>query len=338
MIRYEQFWSGRPVFVTGATGLLGGWLVRALHIAGAEVTVLLRDSVPKSMFIRDGWMDRVRVVHGDIRDASLLRRVFSEYSIETILHVAAQALVGVAKADPVSTLETNVQGTWTVLDAARQSGVGQIVVASSDKAYGIPDRLPYDEEHRLHGTFPYEVSKSCADLICSMYAATYGLPVCVTRCANLFGGGDLNFSRSVPGAIRASLEGKRFQIRSNGKSVRDFLYVKDAVAAYMRTVECLAADPGLAGEAFNFSLETPMNVLALVNLIYRLTGADQLSPEVLNIADSEIPEQYLSSEKARRVLNWHPAFSMESGLLETIEWYRRFLGHPAEIMAGVAVS
>jgi len=332
------FWSGRPVFVTGGTGLLGGWLVKELAARGAEVVALVRDGSPRSMFFREGWDRRVATVVGDLGDRALLRRTICEYGVDTVFHLAAQALVGVAKADPLGTLEANVRGTWNLLDAARDSPVRQLVVASSDKAYGSSRELPYRETHPLRGEFPYDVSKSCADLICAMYARTYAVPVAVTRCGNLFGGGDLNFSRTVPGAIRATLAGERFEIRSDGTFVRDFLYVKDAVDGYLTLAERLAADRSLVGEAFNLSLEVRLTVLELVRRILAAMERPDLEPIIRNVATSEIREQYLDAEKARRSLGWSPAYGLERGLDETIAWYREFLaavstGPPALVPA-----
>jgi len=322
----NPFWAGRPVFVTGASGLLGGWLVRELVERGASVAALVRDGAPQSMLFREGWSERISLVHGDLGDQALLRRALCEYEADTVFHLAAQALVGVAKADPIGTLEANVRGTWNLLEAARQAGTRQVVVASSDKAYGSSTTLPYREDHALQGQFPYDVSKSCADLICGMYARTYGLPVCVTRCGNLFGGGDLNFSRTVPGVIRATLRGERFQIRSDGRFVRDFLYVRDAVLAYLELAERLAADRALAGEAFNFSLELRLTVLEIVDKVLRRMERSDLEPVVQNVATSEIREQYLSAEKARVRLGWAPRYGLDGGLAETIDWYRAFFG------------
>jgi len=322
----NEFWIGRSVLVTGATGLLGGWLVKDLVGKGADVVALIRDGAPKSMLFREGLIDRVSTVHGGLCDAALLRRAMSEYAVDTVFHLAAQALVGVAKVDPVTTLETNVQGTWNVLEAARQTQVKQIVVASSDKAYGSSDQLPYREDQPLRGRYPYDVSKSCTDLISTMYAATYGLPVVIARCANLFGGGDLNFSRTIPGVILAALHGERFLIRSDGKFVRDFLYVKDAAAAYMRLAEELAANRSLVGEAFNFGLGIRSTVLELANEVLSLMHCEHLEPIVQNIASAEIREQYLSAEKALRMLDWKPYYTLQDGLQETIDWYREFFG------------
>ncbi len=327
------------MLVTGASGLLGGWLVRELVEEGADVTALIRDGAPKSTLFRDGWINRINTVNGGLHDIALIRRTMSEYTVDTVFHLAAQTIVGVAKVDPVTTLEANVQGTWNVLEAARQTHMKQIVVASSDKAYGSSDELPYREDHPLRGRYPYDVSKSCADLISTMYATTYALPVVIARCANLFGGGDLNFSRTIPGVILAALKGERFLIRSDGKFVRDFLYVKDAATAYMRLAEKLADNRGMAGEAFNFGLEIRLTVLELVQNILAMMHCGQLEPIVQNIASSEIREQYLSAEKARRLLEWEPNYTLQGGLQETIDWYREFLaGMPAKSVAALQAT
>lgn len=333
--RTRGFWEGRNVFVTGGTGLMGGWLVKSLVDQGAEVVALVRDTAPKSMFFREGWQTRVNVVHGDLRDASLLRRAMCEYEVDAVFHLAAQAIVGVAKNDPVGTLETNVQGTWTLLEAARHSNVKQVVVASSDKAYGGSDNLPYHEDHPLRGTYPYDVSKSCTDLICTMYAVTYGLNVGVARCANLYGPGDLNFSRTIPGVIQSTLNNEQFLIRSDGKFIRDFLYVKDAASAYMHLAQKLAEHPELKGEAFNFSMEIKLTVLEIVEMVLRIMGRNDLKPIIQNIAKAEIREQYMTCEKARRLLDWAPHYSLEDGIRETVEWYREHFGipSPAELAA-----
>lgn len=319
-----SFWKDRPVLVTGATGLLGGWLVKGLVQRGAHVVALVRDGAPGCMLAKEGLLDRVATVHGDILDLRLLQRTLSEYSVDTLFHLAAQAIVGVAKLDPVDTLESNVRGTWNVLEAARLTKTAQIVVASSDKAYGPAVTLPYTEDHPLRGRYPYDVSKSCTDLICAMYATTYGLPVVISRCANLFGGGDLNFSRTIPGVILATLKGERFLIRSDGKFVRDLLYVKDAVEAYLLLAEKLAGQRALAGEAFNFGLGVRLTVLDIVERILGLMRRTDLEPIIQNTATSEIREQYLSWEKASRLLGWSPRYELEHSLAETIEWYQEY--------------
>jgi CDP-glucose 4,6-dehydratase len=323
------FWRDRSVFVTGATGLLGSWLVPELVNRGANVVVLLRDANPRSRLVSDGWIERCTAVHGGLTDVGLMRRALAEYSIDTVFHLGAQTLVGIAKVDPVGTLEANVRGTWLLLEAARQSGVKQFLLASSDKAYGDSDRLPYLESHPVQGRFPYDVSKSCADLIATMYARTYGLNTGVVRCGNLFGGGDLNFSRLIPGVIQATLRGERFVIRSDGKFVRDFLYVEDAAEAYLLLAERMAADRTLGGEAFNFGLEMRPTMLELTHRVLQMMGRADLEPVVQNVASAEIREQYLDAGKARERLGWKPRFGMEEGLKRTIEWYRAHLATEA---------
>jgi CDP-glucose 4,6-dehydratase len=319
-------WEGKSVFVTGATGFLGSWLVKELYAQGAKIVVLIRDCAPQSMFVSEGWLDRIPAVYGSLADRDLLRRTLCEYEVDTIFHLGAQTLVGVGKADPVGTLEANVRGTWNLLEAARQtSRVKQIVVASSDKAYGTSAELPYRETHPLQGEYPYDVSKSCTDLICRMYAITYRLPVAITRCGNLFGGGDLNFSRTVPGVIMATLKGEPFRIRSDGRYVRDFLYVRDAAEAYMRLAERMRTDESLIGEAFNFSLEIKLTVLEIAEKVVRMIGRPDLRPIVENVASSEVREQYMVAEKARTRLGWKPGYGLDKGLEETIAWYREFL-------------
>ena len=321
-----SFWRDRPVFVTGATGLLGSWLVRRLLERGADVVCLVRDRVPQSELVRNGSRERVKVVRGDVADQALLERSLGEYEIETVFHLAAQTIVGIANRNPVSTFETNIKGTWALLEAARRSPtVGQIVVASSDKAYGDHEQLPYDENAPLQGRHPYDVSKSCADLIAQAYAATYGLPVCVTRCGNFYGGGDLNWNRLVPGTIRALLRGERPVIRSDGSYIRDYFYVEDGAAANMLLAEQLASRAELRGEAFNFSNELQVSVLDLVRRVSEIVGSD-LQPDVRNEAQHEIHHQYLSAEKARRLLGWSPLFTLDEGLRSTAQWYRTFLG------------
>ena len=318
----KQFWNGRTVLVTGATGLLGGWLVKQLLRERAEVIAIVRDHSPSSMAVSEKLLDRCVVVRGSITDAALVSRTLAEYSPKTVFHLAAQTQVGTAQKDPVGTLEANVQGSWVLLQACRECNTPQVLVASSDKAYGASDDLPYLETHPLLGRFPYEVSKSCCDLIAQMYAITYALPVCILRCGNLFGGGDLNFARAIPGVIRDTLNGRRFAIRSDGKCVRDFLYVEDAVRAYMRVAECLEENPSLSGEAFNFSMEVKLSVLEIVDKVLRVMDREDLVPIVQNTASNEIREQYMLSTKARDLLNWAPVFDMEEGLTRTVDWYR----------------
>lgn len=318
-------WRDRPVFVTGAGGLVGAWLVKRLHESGAQVVCLIRDAVPRSELVRSGLIDQVVGVRGDVRDQALLERALGEHEIDTVFHLAAQTIVGIANRNPVSTFESNVGGTWALLEACRRSPlVKGVVIASSDKAYGAHDKLPYDEEAPLQGRHPYDVSKSCADLIATSYAATYGSPVAITRCGNFYGGGDLNWNRIVPGTIRSILRGEAPVIRSDGTFIRDYFYVEDGAAAYMTLAEKLAADPALAGHAFNFSNELQISALEVVRTIGTLMQS-ALEPRVLDQARHEIPRQYLSAAKARRLLDWKPAFTFVEGLERTIPWYRRFL-------------
>jgi CDP-glucose 4,6-dehydratase len=321
----SSFWRDRPVLVTGATGLVGAWTVRRLVEAGADVVTLVRDEVPASELYRSGLHRHVRSVRGDVCDQALLERALGEYEVTTVLHLAAQTIVGVANRNPVGTFESNVRGTWSLLEACRRSPrVAHVVVASSDKAYGAAEVLPYDEDTPLRGRHPYDVSKSCADLIAQSYAHTYGLPVVVTRCGNFYGGGDLNWNRIVPGTVRALLRGEAPVIRSDGSFVRDYFYVEDGAAAYLMLAEQLAARPELAGHAFNFSNEIQVTVLELVRRIAERMGVD-VAPRVLGEASNEITHQWLSARKAREMLGWAPLFTLDEGLDRTIAWYREAL-------------
>jgi CDP-glucose 4,6-dehydratase len=320
----NSFWRDRPTLVTGATGLVGGWLVKRLLTAKADVVCLVRDWVPQCELVRKGLMDQVKIVRGDVRDQALLERALGEYEIDTVLHLAAQTIVGIANRNPISTFESNIAGTWALLEACRRSPmVKQIITASSDKAYGDQEQLPYNESTPLQGQHPYDVSKSCADLLAHAYAVSYGLPVAITRCGNFFGGGDLNWNRIVPGTIRSVIRGERPVIRSDGQYVRDYFYVEDGVAAYMLLAEKLAADRSLCGEAFNFSNEIQLTVLELAQMILCLMRSD-LQLEVRNEASNEIRHQYLSAAKARQQIGWEPLFTLEQGLGKTIQWYQEF--------------
>ncbi len=319
------FWRDRPVLVTGATGLVGGWLVRRLLNSGAFVVCLVRDWAPQSDLIRSGLFERVVSVRGDIRDQGVIERTLGEYEIDTVIHLAAQTIVGIANRNPISTFESNVQGTWVLLEACRRAPcVKQIVVASSDKAYGEHHKLPYAEDGPLQGRHPYDVSKSCADLIAQTYAHTYRMPIAITRCGNFYGGGDRNWNRIVPGTIRSLYRGEAPVIRSNGQFVRDYFYVEDGAAAYMLLAEKLAESTELYGQAFNFSNEIQITVFDLVNRVTKIMGSS-LVPSVLNQASNEIPHQYLDAGKARKMLNWFPLFTLEEGLQLTVAWYREFL-------------
>ncbi len=325
-----RFWLDRPTLVTGATGLVGGYVVRRLLDRRASVVALVRDWVPNSLLVRDDLLHRVSSVFGDVRDRALLERILGEYEIDTVIHLAAQTIVSIANRNPVSTFDTNIRGSWALFEACRRSPtVKHIVVASSDKAYGDQGQLPYSEDMPLAGCHPYDVSKSCADLIAQAYARSYRLPVVITRCGNFFGGGDLNFNRVVPGTIRSVIRGERPVIRSDGRYVRDYLYVEDGAEAYLLLAERLAAIPDLRGHAYNFSNETPLTVSDLVYKILGLMGSES-EPVVLNEVTNEIRCQTLSAAKAKSELDWRPSFTLEEGLSRTIDFYRAyFSGHAA---------
>lgn len=320
------FWTNRNVFVTGATGLLGSWLTAELLERQANVVCLVRDWVPDSEAVVAGTLRRCRVVRGELEDFELLVRVLNEYEIDSIFHLGAQTIVGTASRSALSTFESNIKGTWVLLEAARQlmPRIERVVVASSDKAYGAHERLPYTEDAALQGRFPYDVSKSCADLIAQSYYFSHALPVTVTRCGNLYGGGDLNFNRLIPGTIRSALMDESPVVRSDGSFIRDYFYVRDAVEAYLTLGEQLPA-AGITGEAFNFGTETPLSVLEVVHRILALMDRVDLPITVLNQATNEIPRQYLDCAKARARLGWLPQHSLDDSLVETVEWYRRWL-------------
>jgi len=320
-----SFWQDRPTLVTGATGLVGGWVVRRLLELRADVVCLVRDWVPQSELVAGGMLEKTKVVRGDVLDQALLERVLGEYEVDTVIHLAAQTIVGIANRNPVSTFESNISGTWRLLEACRRSPLThQVVLASSDKAYGEQEALPYTEDTLLQGRHPYDASKASADLIAQSYAATYALPVVITRCGNFYGGGDLNWNRIVPGTIRSVLRGQRPIIRSDGTMVRDYFYIEDGAEAYLLLAERLAADHGLRGEAFNFSNESPIAVQDMVARILTVMDS-RLEADVRNEAQNEIRAQFLDATKARRVLGWAPRFSLDDGLRRTVNWYRNAL-------------
>jgi len=328
----KGFWQDRRVFVTGCTGLVGAWTVRELQQRGAHVVGLVRDQVPGSELYRGGHAGHLDVVHGSVEDYTLMERALAEYEIQTVIHLAAQTIVGIANRSPLSTFETNIKGTWCVLEAARRCGATpQVIIASSDKAYGEQANLPYTEDAPLQGRHPYDASKSCTDILALTYHHTYRLPVCVTRCGNFYGGGDLNWNRIVPGTIRAAFRAERPVIRSDGSYVRDYFYVKDGAAAYLHLAECMARQPEVLGHAFNFSTEIQVTVLEMVRTILRLMNS-RLEPDVRGEASHEIKHQYLSAAKARQMLAWSPAFSLEEALRETIVWYTDYLDRSRSLM------
>ncbi|HEV3238539.1 MAG TPA: GDP-mannose 4,6-dehydratase [Gemmataceae bacterium] len=329
MLSMNAFWRDRRVFVTGCTGLVGSWTVRALLEKGAHVVGLIRDQVAGSELVRAGLLERMDIVRGCVENQPFLERALAEYEIETVIHLAAQTIVGIANRSPLSTFETNIQGTWCLLEAARRCGTApQVIVASSDKAYGEQSTLPYTEDAPLQGRHPYDASKSCTDILALTYYHTYRLPVCITRCGNFYGGGDLNWNRIVPGTIRSVLRGERPIIRSDGSYIRDYFYVKDGAAAYLHLAECMARQPEVLGQAFNFSTEIQVTVLEMVSHLLRLLKSD-LKPDVRAEAHHEIKHQYLSAEKARTMLGWHSRYELDESLKETISWYREYLASPA---------
>ena len=319
-------WSKRRVFVTGATGIVGSWLVKRLLEHGAYVVVLVRDWDPQSELIRSGDVMQTSVVNGRLEDYATLERAVNEHEVDTVFHLAAQPIVTTALRNPLPTFEANVRGTYNRLEACRvhASLVKRVVVASSDKAYGDAPTLPYTEEMPVNGRHPYDVSKSCTDLIAASYAHTYEVPVTIARCGNIYGGGDLNWSRIVPGTIRSFWSGERPVIRSNGLYTRDYIYVDDVIDGYLVLGE-RADDAAVRGQAFNFSPESRVQVLEITRLIQRLMNRTDLEPLVLDQARAEILDQYLDSSKARRVLGWNARHSLEDGLRRTIEWYEPYL-------------
>jgi len=281
--------------------------------------------VPSSRLFETSAMRDVTIVHGDFEDYDSVYRSLHEYEIETIFHVGAQPIAPIANRAPLPTLKANIMGTANVLEAARLTpSVKRILVASSDKAYGPQPVLPYTEEASLRGNHPYDVSKSCTDLIALMYYNTYKLPVCVTRCGNLYGPGDLNFSRIIPDTIVKALTGRPVEIRSDGMFIRDYFFVKDAAMAYITLAENMDR-PEIVGQAFNFSTGNRLNVLEVVQKILEACGRTDLQPIVLNQAKAEIHDQTLSSEKAHRLLNWSPKYTIEEGMRETVLWYKNYL-------------
>jgi CDP-glucose 4,6-dehydratase len=320
----DQFWRGRHVLVTGIGGFVGSCLARALVDRGAEVAGIVRDSRGERQLAALGLSQRVRLVRGSITDLGVVERALNEYETELCFHLAAQAIVGAANRSPLSTFESNIRGTWTVLEAARQHALLRgLVIASSDKVYGDQPALPYTEDSPLAATYPYDASKLCAEVLARSYAATFELPLAVVRCANIYGGGDLNWSRLIPGTIRSVLQGEEPVIRSDGTMERDYLYVEDAADAYLTLAEHVA-DDGVRGQAFNFGWSRGFSVLEVVEAILAQAGS-ALRPRILNQARAEIQRQWLSAEKAGRALGWTPRVSLDEGIARSVAWYRDYL-------------
>lgn len=312
--------------MTGATGLVGSWLIKRLLEQEATVIALVRDADPQTELYRSGDINRIQVVSGSLEDIRSLERAVAE-GVQVVMHLGAQTIVGTALRSPLATFEANVRGTYNLLEVCRvhRDLLQAIVIASSDKAYGDSPTLPYTEDMPLIGRHPYDVSKSCTDMISFAYAHTYGLPLTVARCGNIYGGGDLNWSRIVPGTIRSLLFNEAPILRSDGSNIRDYVYVKDVVNAYLLLAEQVS-NSEVCGEAFNFSPESRVNVLEMVKNISRLMNCEHIEPIVLAQARAEIQDQYLDSKKAANKLGWRSQYSLDNGLLETITWYKRFLG------------
>jgi CDP-glucose 4,6-dehydratase len=315
-------WTKQNVLVTGGTGFIGANLAVALHNSGANVFVIERDSRSINSLKALGKYKEITIVSGSISDPSLMERVFNEHDINYCFHLAAQAIVGPANHSPLSTFEANIKGTWCVLEAARNTrNFKGMVVASSDKAYGVHKKLPYTEEFRLNGRFPYDASKVCTDVLAQSYIETYGLPIAITRNANTYGPADLHASRLIPSAILSAMRGEQFIIRSDGLMKRDYMHVQDAVEGYMLLAECID-QPNVKGEAFNFGTGIPYSVLEVVELIGDLVGGEKISPAILGNTSSEIPNQFLDVTKATNQWGWKARISLEDGLRSTIEWYK----------------
>jgi CDP-glucose 4,6-dehydratase len=319
-------WQNRNVFVTGADGFVGGWLAKKLAEKKARVFILVRDMKTEATYKLFNLQDRVTVIQADVVDYATLERVLNEYSIDTCFHLAAQALVQVANRSPLSTFESNIKGTWNILEACRNTKtIKRVVIASTDKAYGVQKKLPYTEESPLMGLYPYDASKACVDILARSYFVSFGLPVAVTRNANTYGGGDLNFSRIIPDAIRCILQGEEFIIRSDGTPERDYLYVEDAVSGYLALAQGVGRKD-VDGEAFNFGTAKPISVISLFKTIAKLCQRPKAKMKILGTAKNEIDRQFLAINKAAKILHWKPQHTLTEGLVLTIDWYRRYLG------------
>lgn len=316
-----SFWKSKNIFITGADGFIGSWLAKALVENGANVFIIIRDIKRICSLDLLNIKKDVEIIQGDIIDLGCVERIINEKEIDTVFHLAAQAIVGVANRTPISTFKSNIEGTWNILEACRLNGnIKRIIVASSDKAYGKQKKLPYTENSPLLGLYPYDASKACADILARCYYITYGLPIAITRNANTYGGADLNFSRIIPDVICSLLKGRGFVIRSDGKFERDYMYVKDAVNAYLVLGENFRED--VKGEAFNFGTGKSISVLELFSKVSELMGKKDIKPIILGQAKNEIDKQFLDISKVKRFFNWEPRFTLKQGLKETIDWYR----------------
>jgi CDP-glucose 4,6-dehydratase len=319
----DNFWRDKNIFITGATGFLGSWVAKSLIEKNANVITLVRDKFPKCNFFLSGLDKHSTQVHGQLEDYHFIERVLNEYEVDTVFHMAAQTIVQTANRSPIGTFKSNIEGTWNIMEATRNAKlIKRVVVASSDKAYGTQPQLPYTEEMSLQGEHPYDVSKSCADLISQSYHKTYGLPVAVTRCANLYGGGDLNYNRLIPGIIKAIIQKKDFIIRSDGSMQRDYMYVKDGVDGYLKLGEKID-NPQIKGKGFNFGTETPLSVIDVFRKVKQILNTE-INEQILGEAKGEIDKQYLGTQKVKELLNWYPQHTFEQGVKETFDWYNHF--------------
>ena len=323
LIKMVNFWKDKKVFITGFNGFIGSWLTYELSKQGSEVTGLLRDQIPNNNIERLNLNKTINIVHGDVTNFDILKRCLVEYDIDTVFHLAAQTLVSVALKDPITTFKVNIQGTFNILEASRLVGIKRLIIASSDKAYGTHNQLPYDETYSLKGQFPYDVSKSCADLIAQTYFNTYDLPIAITRNANIYGGGDLNFNRIIPETIKSILSGKDPVIRSDGEFIREFFYVKDAIKSYLLVAENLHRND-VMGKAFNFGSTEQIKIVDLVKKIIKISGRKNVTPIILDEVDKEITNQYLNCKLAESILDWKPNYTFEEGLKETYNWYDEY--------------
>lgn len=321
----SNFWTDKKVFITGATGLLGSWLTKRLINEKAKVFALVRDFDPQSELIRSEDYKKISIINGELQDFPTMERAIASNEIEYVFHVAAQAIVGTAYINPLEAFESNIRGTYNLLEACRRfsQNIKGIIVASSDKAYGSSKELPYHEGMPLKGIYPYEVSKSCADLIADSYFQTYNLPIAVSRCGNIYGGADFNWSRIIPGTIKSLFDAQAPIIRSDGKFLRDYLFVEDVVSAYLLLAENLHRKE-IQGQAFNFAPGKPYSVIEIVEQLQKIMDKKHLSPVILNSCKGEIKDQYLESSKAKKLLKWSPIFSLDKGLKETVKWYEKY--------------